>query len=419
MKIVNITYTDTGGAGTAVVRTHKRLQELGYNSLLFLASDRKVKNTLINKITRRFENYSERLKRVFIKQPNATIVKEYLDKYCFYSTSELEKISVTSILEQIEDGDIIMLYWLGEKMLNTSNIVQLSKKRKVKLVWYALDMSPVTGGCHYFWDCTGYQTSCLNCPAFKGEAKSLAYHQFLSKSKNLQKVSVKLICSSHTGINILKKTALKFEGYSVLPFAIDTTIFDVPTPKPVAATNGFLIFFNAQNINDIRKGWSYFKETIFLLDQLLISSGHSNNVSILSVAYDTHLPHFEKLKKIKLVDMGCYANGEKDLAALYQSSNVLVCTSVEDLTPLMVNEALLCGTPVIGFDNASNKEYIIENRNGNLVAPFNVVEMAEIIFKVIRTEITYDSSKDIRESVFHLHESISWNRKFTEVILDN
>jgi glycosyltransferase involved in cell wall biosynthesis len=419
MKIVNISYTDKGGAGTAVVRTHRRLLELGYDSILYLASDRKKKNTLIRRIVNRFKNYFKKLTGISATKENSIEISDYAAKYCFYSASELEKISITSILKNIDNGDIVLLYWLGHKMMNTSNFVQLSKKRKIKLIWYALDMAPITGGCHYFWECNGYQNQCFNCPALPDESKSLAHYQFLCKRENLQKVAIKLICSSHTGMNIFENAALKFESYSVLPFAFDTRIFDVQTLDSNKFAQGFSIFFNAQNIHDTRKGWSYFKQVIFLLDQLLTSTEHVDNVSILSVAYETHLPHFEKLKKIKLVNKGGYANGDNELATLYQSSNVLICTSIEDLTPLMVNEALLCGTPVIGFNNASNAEYIIDNLNGNLVKPLDVIEMSKILFKVINGEIIYASSQDIRNTVVNLHEPINWKKRFTEAILNN
>jgi len=419
MKIVNISHTDKGGAGTAVLRTHKRLLELGYNSILYLASDRKPTNTLINRIDRRFGHRFKKLKAVFFKQRSPVVFSDKVAKYCFFSTSELEKISICSILDNIDDGDVILMYWLGSKMLNTSNFIQLSKKRKIKLVWYAVDMAPITGGCHYFWECKGYQNSCLNCPVFDGEEKSLAYYQFLSKMKNLRKVSINLVSPSHVGRRIFESGSLKFNSYSVLPFAIDTKIFDIQTQPTGKVTNGFSIFFNAQNIYDIRKGWSYLKEAIFLLDQLLVMSGTSYNVSILSVAYDAHVPHFQELKRIKLINKGGYAIDERDLAALYQSADAFICTSTEDLNPLMVNEALLCGIPVIGFNNASNDEYIEENRTGNLIKPFDVNQMAQIIFQVISGEIIYLSGKEIRNSVIALHESTSWNKKFTEEILNN
>src|SRR5438105_1934696 len=135
MKIINISHTDKGGAGMAVSRTHLRLKELGYNSVVFLADDfieeknrrsarleeaRKRKNPL-KKILERLESRISRLALRFNIKTRAIKNYDKIVYYSFISRSELSLISIKEVLEIVEDGDIIILYWLGNGVMNSSN----------------------------------------------------------------------------------------------------------------------------------------------------------------------------------------------------------------------------------------------------------------------------------------------------------
>jgi glycosyltransferase involved in cell wall biosynthesis len=45
-----------------------------------------------------------------------------------------------------------------------------------------------------------------------------------------------------------------------------------------------------------------------------------------------------------------YFPEDKQLALAYQSADIFVCPSVEDAGPMMINESVMCGTPVVSFD---------------------------------------------------------------------
>ena len=426
MRIINISYTDQGGAGIAVSRTHQRLKELGYDSYLFLADDIKEaeKNTvegiqggkkIVNLFKRIVKAFTSRILqyayRVGVKKK-----QQVPDRYCFFSKSELNKISIQKILENVADGDIVILYWLGLGLMNSANIVELANKAKIRLYWYALDMAAVTGGCHYFWECTGYLNDCSNCPALEPGNKQFANKQFTVKKKNLDKISITLLASSDIGVNAFEKAAIKFSSYHKLPYAINTDAFDVGAANPDLAAVNYKIFFNAQNKYDIRKGWEYFKTMIVLLDMVLDRNENNRIVDLISVDIENHGQHFKELKHIRICDAGGHKNSDSELATLYQQSDLFICTSVEDLSPLMVNESLLCGVPVIAFDNASNREYIIDNENGILVKIFDTHKMAEVVGEIILGKIKFNSSEKIRESVIELHRTEDWHRTFKKLI---
>jgi glycosyltransferase involved in cell wall biosynthesis len=434
MRIVNINFTKQGGAGTAAYRTHTRLRELGYESLLFLAEEELVEENIfamrekeatpkppsedsfLDKVIRKVKWQSNKLIRL-VKPEQEYPFKAYEEwKYCFFSISELEKISIKKVLKEIKDGDIVILYWIGQGLMNTANMVQLKKKANIQLYWYALDMAPVTGGCHYFWDCKGYQLACNNCPVPKDGHKDFAHLQHQHKQKNLQKIDITLLASSDIGVDAFEKASIRFNRYFKLPYAINTDIFKIANQDSRNVNQPFKVFFNAQNIADIRKGWEYFKSMIIELDKQLQSRNIDFDVQLISVNAVKHQEELGILKKVKIFDVNGVKNTEETLAGLYQMTDLFICTSVEDLSPLMVNEAMLCGVPVIGFNNASNNEYIIDNENGILIESYDVKQMAIKTSMAIAGEIAFKPKEFIRNSIIQLHRKEDWKKSFEQII---
>ena len=410
MRILNISHTTKGGAGTAVERTHNRLLDLGYDSHLFLYDDIHIerKQTLKEKLISRFK---KRLTHYLIKYTGFDLEANQ-EKYCFNSTSELKNIDVSKLLNIVKDGDLLFFYWTGLDLVNTKNFRELYLSAKIRIFWYALDMAAVTGGCHYYWDCRGYLSNCSNCPAVNVFKKSLPKKQLEVKKNNLKNINATLIASSQIGINIFKEASLKFDQYFNLPYAIDTEVFNLSTDK--SKNPNYRIFFSSQNTLDGRKGFTLFQETIYELSRLLKTS--NIEIDLISLNSIEHSSKFIEQKNIHVKAVEQPKNSSNELASLYQNSDLFICTSIEDLSPLMVNEALLCGIPVLCFNNASNREYILNNKNGYMTDKIESIEMAKIAFQIINGSIQFQSAREIRSTVYPIHEKENWHVFFLKLI---
>jgi hypothetical protein len=254
MKIINIGFTDKGGAGLAISRTHNRLRELGYESILFLADDfldddekerRNAKNKKLSwpgRIVSAVKARATALAKKLHLERKPLVAHDKAVYYTFVSTSESSQISIQKVLDIVEDGDIVILYWLGLGLMNSRNIGELIRKADIRLYWYALDMAPVTGGCHYFWDCRGYLADCSDCPALEGKNKGFAHTQHEIKKQNLQDLPITLLASSDKGVSIFREASIRFQRYYKMPYAINTDAFNVAPSAKKPIDKPFRIF---------------------------------------------------------------------------------------------------------------------------------------------------------------------------------
>jgi glycosyltransferase involved in cell wall biosynthesis len=108
--------------------------------------------------------------------------------------------------------------------------------------------------------------------------------------------------------------------------------------------DGLILLVGSFNLHDERKG---FNELTQALGQLYenLDDTQRGKLTIVSIGKkdiaDTH--------SFKSYHLGLL-RGEKALAEAYQLADVFACPSVEDAGPMMINESVLCGTPVVSFE---------------------------------------------------------------------
>ncbi|MDK3020923.1 glycosyltransferase [Pseudodonghicola flavimaris] len=252
--------------------------------------------------------------------------------------------------------DVIHLHWVSG-MLDYPQLEKIVNDRPV--VWTLHDMNPFTGGCHYSEGCEGYKDQCRDCPLLAPGVQT-AHENWQIKRDAYSKIeNLHIVCPSQWLADCARQSSL-FEGREI---HVIPNIFPVghftPTNKMVARLRLGLpldrkyIIFGADSLDNRRKGGQYLQQSIDRLVQLGAAEG-VEGLFFGSANLDTAIPGH---------NMG-YISDPKRLSLLYAAADVFAFPSLEDNAPQTVVEALLSGTPVVGFPVGNVPELVTHHDTG-------------------------------------------------------
>ncbi|GAB3544074.1 glycosyltransferase [Spirosoma fluminis] len=365
--VLNLSAMDYSGAGAFAVEFDALLKESGLRSYLLVKESKNKSSQAIVYNNTPYENVAGKLKRSFYKQrfPDALFAHDY---YFYNRHEQCTTVSAQKILAQIPDKpDVIITYWVTD-FINARTLRELFELTGAQIYCFLVDNAPLTGGCHYPWDCRGFTQSCADCPAILAEGdKQLASENLAYKQKYLP-MSAKAVAFSGSDFNRATQSAL-YREKEVLKWIgfVDETRFAVGDQQ--AAKNYFslpadkqIIFFGASALQEKRKGMGLLIQALTALQLDTI---------YLLIAGDCSLP---------LDGIPAYLAGylsEPELIRAYQAADVFVCPSLEDSGPMMVNQALMCGTPVVAFDTGVAQDLVITGKTGYKAQLGNVADLVQ------------------------------------------
>jgi glycosyltransferase involved in cell wall biosynthesis len=377
MNILNISTYDYGGAGSAVLRINETLISLNNTSKVIVFNKKSKDQNVIQLTDGNFNLFLKKIYRKVYHELQKSFVFKFVKKYNFFNYSEQSRyIKPIVILNKLDFTPEIIIVHYTSHFINFKTIYELQQLTKARIIFNMLDTAFLTGGCHYSWNCLGFHNKCSDCSALLIQKDmSIKNHSF--KSHYLNKMhSVKLVASSSWAINQAKKSSL-FKNFEkeLIYYPIDQNIFK---PKKVNFSNSKKnIFFGTQDFKILGKGVIYFEKALVELE-IILQKKQMNNIEIrivgggeskLKISSSFKVNYLGKLPMAKLIDE-------------YSKADVFVCSSIEDNGPMMINEALMCGSPVVCFDVGIGPD-LVNNSTGYLAQNFSYKDLAKGIYKVL------------------------------------
>ncbi|MCH8112840.1 MAG: hypothetical protein IH905_12955, partial [Proteobacteria bacterium] len=123
-------------------------------------------------------------------------------------------------------SDVIVAYWLG-CFFTTRELRALQEATGAPLVWYMMDMAPFTGGCHYAFDCRGYETACGNCPAVNSKsANDVSSRTLARRRSDTEAMDITFVAAStHTADQCRNSAIGRGKRTEVIPIFVDPHVF--------------------------------------------------------------------------------------------------------------------------------------------------------------------------------------------------
>jgi glycosyltransferase involved in cell wall biosynthesis len=194
------------------------------------------------------------------------------------------------------------------------------------------------------------------------------------------------IVSATSRLTAQAKKATVIEGKRIeqIMLGINPEIFK-PLPRHVARAKLQLplepkiIFAGATSLKMECKGMSYLSEALKSLKEqfgternniLIVTAGNTSGIGSLFDGNFRH-KHLDSL------------TNDRMLAAAYQAADVFACPSIEDSGPMMINESIMCGTPVVSFEMGVAPDLVHTGKTGYIAELKNSEDLARGIKYVL------------------------------------
>ncbi len=366
MRVLHISEFDQlGGAATAMWRLHAGLRQLGVNSRV-MAAQVSAGGEDVSRLPRwRWRDYQlARLGR-WLRFPDVFIT----------STFDLAREPA------FQAAEVIHLHNLHHGYFNYLALPKLLQGKRAFLTLH--DMWAVTGHCTYSADCRRWKTGCGRCPyprvypAMRFDTSALEWRL---KRRSLAQTLSGVITLSRWMETVAKDSFLGHLPVYRIPSGLDTDVYR-PHDKAACrrllgiAEERFVLLFAAMHANDPRKG-----------SDLLVAA-----------LRQLPLPYRQRLTLLALGDAlpaGCIAldcqavpvgrvTNDHLKARIYSAADVLVSPAREEAFGLVIQEAMACGVPGIGFRVGGIPDLIRQGETGLTVEPESPDALAAAIMTVM------------------------------------
>jgi glycosyltransferase involved in cell wall biosynthesis len=378
MKILHISAAhDSTGAGYAAYNLHLNLRKMGLSSdILFIHSKQDL--------TLSFErNLFARLKRFTITKLDRLFLLFYRKKKQLYFSPGIFGLNLNDYF--LEGGyDIIHLHWVNHGFLDLKAIAKLN----LPVIWTMHDFWAITGGCHYFYECTNYMKSCGKCMVLESmSSNDLSNHILTRKKAIYEQIGTRLtfvpISDWVRKITLNSPIVKPNRIHNVIYSGIDTDIFSYINRKYAREKlnleeSKFYILLGATDLTNPAKGVSY------AIDALTQIKNESKIEFKLLIFGNCNTSFFQD---DIMINLG-YINNKNELALIYASSDLLLAPSISEAFGMLMAEAQCVGCPVVAFDGTGPSNIVNHKVTGYLSKVFDSISLVNGI------EYVYNNTMD-------------------------
>ena len=334
------------------------------------------------------------LNKLFKKNVHRDILFDSYPEYAFFTKeSEMSCVCETEkIVSVCKFVPNLIISGLVFELANTETLKELHELWHVPVYMTAFDANVYTGGCHVLNKCEGYKFDCAHCPGIKKQERYAEVEASYSrKVKNIKDANIGMMYASSWSLhNALMSACFKESPMFDIGMCIDTTlftnknrniakqVFDIPYDAKV-------LFTGSADVDDKRKGVRYFLDSLSVLwNSLDEKSRNKVYVLIAGRNVDSIKMMIRQNPPFNYVCIN-FISDTRLLSLAYQAADIFVCPSLEDAGPMMVAEALSCGTPVVGFPMGLmwDQSYVQNGKSGYVVEMENSVLMGSALKNIL------------------------------------
>ena len=432
MKVLFVNTNDTsGGAARAAVRIMQGVEQQGVQTQLFVKDKYSSNNNTIslrlfvpsNKLYRALDWVAAKVKN----QWQHLLWRPYRNTKENVFMSDMRSTRLHGVLQKL-DYDILHLHWINQRFMDLRELKKVNKP----IVWTLHDSWPFCGVCHYFLDCTYYQSHCGDCPMLhSNKEKDLAYRVFEKKKRAYKGLNLHIVTPSRWLGECVKRSALLGQfPITVIPNCLDTDVYRPLTEQEIndhlevaikqnpalcevkymvgdKVANPIILYGAMNAATDRIKGFASLLSALQILD----NQGFKANLVVFGASESELRMEFEHIS----VSFIGYIVDTGTLVTLYNMADVMVVPSLTEVFGQTASEALACGTPVVCFKTTGIQEVVDHMINGYQAIFEDCVDLATGIRWCLANNHNRALSNAAREKVMMGYTIDNISDKYTKL----
>jgi glycosyltransferase involved in cell wall biosynthesis len=362
LRILHFSTGDTtGGAAQAAFRLHVALADAGHDSRMIVRqrSSARADVTEVPPYLNPWRARGRRLARA-LRLPREDVPAQPPPAFNLDVTPDIRR----DLFYAHAPGEIDVLVMHSiTRLLTVREIRSIHDHYRAPLVWALADQAPLTGGCHYAYECDGYTARCGRCPQLESEREDDRSRVVLERRLSLLSEVPIVFVAASSGVADWVRRSAAFGSHRVehIPAITDDRVFrpfdrDAARDLLDVPRDAAVVLLGAGNLVHARKGvLEYAVPALRRLKELT----PDRNVFVLAVGDrgdELELPYPTRA-------LGALAD-PLAIALGYQAADVYLCPTIADAGPLMIPESLLCGTPVVAFDVGYATDLVTDGETG-------------------------------------------------------
>ncbi|BAS59573.1 group 1 glycosyl transferase [Leptolyngbya boryana NIES-2135] len=367
MKVLQITHSDSaqgGGGAISMYRLHRSLNQCG------------VESKILSGLKTLAGSESQAISR------NAKIERQLNRVTIRLGLNDIHCVSSFDLLKHpcYQESDLLNFHILHSGFFSYLAISSLTAQKPA--VWTLHDMWSFTGHCAYSYDCDRWKSGCGQCPypeTYPSVRRDSTAWEWRLKRNQYDRANLTIVAPSRWLTEQAKQSLLKRFEVHWIPNGIDTTVYQpldklecrsllgIPAQKKV-------LLFGAESLKDRRKGGDLLVKALEHLpaslktEIVLLTLGGNNEIGT--------------LVGIEAINLG-YVSHDRLKAMAYSAADLFVFPTRADNLPLMLQESMACGTPMVSFDVGGVPDLVRPGVTGYLAAPEDPIDFASGIVKLL------------------------------------
>lgn len=332
-----------------------------------------------------------------------------------YPDENVPGLSVDRLLQSItKEYDLVITLWWFD-FINSTSLKAIYDKLHCPIMIISIDMAPITGGCFYFYNCRRFLDGCGKCPAIKSERPNdFSNKNYLIKKANYQSINCAFLGNSWMNDFAQKSKLFPASKIFKIGCIIDENKFKPIEQRSVReelglSTNAIVLL--ARSSKELRKGARF---VISAIGHLSKSISNQQSITLLSIGDDFIMNHLDS-SSVCHKYLGRVTR--KQLIKLYQAADLFLSPSVDDAGPSMINQAQMCGTPVVCFNNGSAVDVVINGESGFKTDDVSEQGFADVLEMAIKCISNSTDKRELRNSTREIAIRTSSNKSFQEKLI--